>query len=73
MTYSDALRLLKLFQVRDYSQERPHLYVKSLKSGTWVRPKGMRILLTSDEIAIQDLKTEEWESIPFDQVDFGLW
>jgi hypothetical protein len=33
----------------------------------------MRILAASEEIAILDLNTEEWESIPFKKVDFGIW
>ena len=73
MTFSDALRLLELFRERDYARERPHLYFKSRKSDLWVRPKGMRILPSSEEIAILDWETEQWESIPFKDVNFGLW
>ncbi len=73
MTLSEALRLLELFHERDYAQVRPHLYFKSLKSDLWVRPKGMRILPSSEAIAILDVETEQWESIPFKDVSFGLW
>lgn len=73
MTYSEALRLLEMFQARDYTQGRPHLYVRSRKSNNWVRPKGMRLIASSGEIAIMDWETEEWEVIPFNEVDFGLW
>lgn len=73
MTLSEALRLLELFHERDYAQVRPHLYFKSLKSDLWVRPKGMRILPSSEEIAILDVETEQWEAIPFKDVSFGLW
>ncbi len=73
MTLSEALRLLELFHERDYAQVRPHLYFKSLKSDLWVRPKGMRILPSSEEIAILDMETEQWETIPFKDVSFGLW
>jgi hypothetical protein len=73
MTFPDALRLLELFHARDYAQGRPHLYFKSLKSDTWVRPKGMRVLPSSQQVAIMDWETEQWEVIPFNDVDFGLW
>lgn len=73
MTFSDALRLLDLFHARDFAHERPHLYFKSRKSGDWMRPKGMRILASSEEIAILDWETEQWESVPFKDADFGLW
>ncbi|HXF91440.1 MAG TPA: hypothetical protein VNK46_01690 [Nitrospiraceae bacterium] len=73
MTLSEALRLLELFHERDYAQVRPHLYFKSLKSDLWVCPKGMRILPSSEAIAILDVETEQWESIPFKDVSFGLW
>lgn len=73
MTFSDALRLLELFHQRDYSQARPHLYFKSRKSDLWVRPKGMRVLPKDLEIAILDAESEEWETIPFRDVNFGLW
>jgi hypothetical protein len=73
VTFPDALRLLELFHARDYAQTRPHLYFKSLKSDTWVRPKGMRVLPSSQQVAIMDWETEQWEVIPFNDVDFGLW
>ena len=73
VTYSEAVQLLELFQRRDYAQERPHLYVRSPRLGSWVRPKGMRILLSKEEVAILHWDTEEWESIPFKEVDYGLW
>lgn len=73
MTYAEAVQLLELFQKRDYIQERPHLYLRSLKLNTWVRPKGMRILTSTNSVAILHWETEEWESIPFEEVDYGLW
>ena len=73
MTFPDALRLLELFHARDYAQARPHLYFKSLKSDTWVRPKGMRVLPSDLQIAILDLESEQWETISFRDVNFGLW
>jgi hypothetical protein len=73
MTFPDALRLLELFHTRDYAQARPHLYFKSLKSDTWVRPKGMRVFPSNLEIGILDAEQEQWEMIPFKDVDFGLW
>jgi nitroreductase len=73
VTFPDALRLLELFHARDYAQARPHLYFKSLKSDTWVRPKGMRVLPSDLGIAILDVENEEWETIPFRDVSFGLW
>jgi hypothetical protein len=72
MTFADALRLVELFHERDYAQTRPHLYFKS-KSGGWVRPKGVRVLPPSEEIAILGLDRDEWETIPFKDVCFGLW
>jgi hypothetical protein len=73
MTFLDALRLLELFHARDYAQARPHLYFKSLKSDTWVRPKGMRVLPSDLQIAILDVESEQWETISFRDVNFGLW
>jgi hypothetical protein len=73
VTLPDALQLLELFHKRDYAQARPHLYFKSLKSDTWVRPKGMRILPSDLQIAILDVESEQWETIPFKDVNFGLW
>jgi hypothetical protein len=73
VTFADALRLLEVFHARDYAQARPHLYFKSLKSDTWVRPKGMRVLPSDLGIAILDVENEEWETIPFRDVSFGLW
>lgn len=73
MTYTEALQLLDMFQERDYAQTRPHFYVRSRKSDTWVKPKGMRILPSSEQIAILDWESEEWEAIPFKEVDFGVW
>ncbi|MBI4402477.1 MAG: hypothetical protein HY581_12700 [Nitrospirae bacterium] len=73
MTYDEALRLLELFQKRDYAQGRPHFYIRSWRSNSWVRPKGVRILASSNELAILDWESEEWETIPFKDVDFGLW
>jgi len=74
VTFPDALRLLELFHTRDYAQARPHLYFKSLKKvDTWVRPKGMRVFPSDLEIAILDVENEEWETIPFKDVSFGLW
>lgn len=73
MTLQDALRLLELFHQRDYAQSRPHLYFKSLKSGSWVRPKGMRVVPSDLQIGIMDWETEQWETIPFKDVSFGLW
>jgi hypothetical protein len=73
MTFPDALQLVELFQERDYAQARPHLYFKSLKSDSWVRPKGMRVFPSSLEIGILDAEQEQWETIPFRDVSFGLW
>jgi len=73
MTFSDALRLLELFHERDYAKDRPHLYFKSRTRDLWLRPKGVRILPSSEEIAILDWETEQWDSIPFKDVSFGLW
>ena len=73
MTFPDALQLLELFHERDYAQARPHLYFKSLKTDNWVRPKGMRILPADLQIAILDVESEQWETIPFRDVSFGLW
>jgi hypothetical protein len=73
VTFPDALRLLELFHARDYAQARPHLYFKTLKSDTWVRPKGMRVFPSTLEIAILDAEQEQWETIPFRDVNFGLW
>jgi len=73
VTLQDALRLLELFRERDYAQARPHLYFKSLKTDTWGRPKGMRVLPKDLEIAILDVESEAWETIPFREVGFGLW
>jgi hypothetical protein len=44
-----------------------------LKSDSWVRPKGMRIVPSNLEIAILDVESEQWETIPFRDVCFGLW
>ncbi len=73
VTFPDALRLPELFHERDYAQARPHLYFKSLKSDSWVRPKGMRGLPSNLELAILDMENEQWETIPFRDVCFGLW
>jgi hypothetical protein len=73
VTFPDALRLLELFHARDYAQARPHLYFKTLKSDTWVRPKGMRVFPSTLEIAILDAEQEQWETIPFRDVDLGFW
>ena len=73
VTLPETLRLLELFHERDYAQARPHLYFKSLKSDSWVRPKGMRIVPSNLEIAILDVESEQWETIPFRDVCFGLW
>jgi hypothetical protein len=73
MTFPDLLQLLELFHERDYAQARPHLYFKSLKTDSWVRPKGMRILPSDLQIAILDAESEQWETIPFRDVNFGLW
>jgi hypothetical protein len=73
VTFPDALRLLELFHARDYAQARPHLYFKTLKSDTWVRTKGMRVFPSTLEIAILDAEQEQWETIPFRDVNFGLW
>lgn len=73
MTFTDVLQLLELFHERDYAQARPHLYFKSLKADGWVRPKGMRIFPSDLQIAILDVETEQWERIPFRDVNFGLW
>jgi hypothetical protein len=73
MTFPDVLQLLELFHERDYAQARPHLYFKSSKSDTWVRPKGMRIFPSDLQIAILDVESEQWETIPFKDVSFGLW
>jgi hypothetical protein len=73
MTFPDALQLLELFHERDYAQARPHLYFKSLKADTWVRPKGMRVHPSDLQIAILDMESEQWETIPFKDVSFGLW
>lgn len=73
VTLPDALRLLELFHERDYAQARPHLYFKSLKSDSWVRPKGMRVFPSNLEIGILDAEQEQWETIPFRDVSFGLW
>ena len=73
VTFEDAFRLLELFHARDYAQARPHLYFKSSKSDTWVRPKGMRVFPSKFEIAILDPEQEQWETIPFKDVNFGLW
>jgi len=73
LTMPDALRLLELFHQRDYAQARPHLYVKSLKSDGWVRPKGMRVIPSNLDIEILGLESEQWETIPFKDVSFGLW
>ena len=72
LTMPDALRLLELFHQRDYAQARPHLYVKSLKSDNWVRPKGMRVIPSNLDIEILGLESEQWETIPFKDVSFGL-
>lgn len=58
---------------RDYAQARPHLYFKSLKSDAWVRPTGMKAFPSSLEIAILDVEQEPWETIPFRDVNVGLW
>ncbi len=73
LTMPDALQLLELFHQRDYAQTRPHLYFKSLKSGSWVRPKGIRVVPSNLDIEILDLESEQWETIPFKDVSFGLW
>lgn len=73
MTLPDVFRLLELFHERDYAQARPHLYFKSVKSDAWVRPKGMRVFPSSLEIGILDAEQEQWETIPFRDVNFGLW
>jgi hypothetical protein len=73
VTFPDALRILELFHARDYAQARPHLYFKTLKSDTWVRPKGMRVFPSTLEIAILDAEQEQWETIPFRDVDLGFW
>ncbi len=72
-TFPDALQLLELFHQRDYAQARPHLYFKSLKSDRWIRPKGMRVIPSNLELSILDAEHEEWETIPFKDVSFGLW
>ena len=72
-TMPDVLRLLELFHQRDYAQARPHLYVKSLKSDSWVRPKGMRVIPSNLDIEILGLESEQWETIPFKDVSVGLW
>jgi hypothetical protein len=72
MTYSDAFRLLEMFTERDYAG-RPHLYVHSRKADSWVRPKGMRIISSREQVAIQDWETEEWEALPLNELEFGLW
>jgi len=73
VTLPETLQLLELFRERDYAQARPHLYFKSLKSDSWIRPKGMRVVPSSLEIAILDVESEQWETIPFRDVCFGLW
>ncbi len=73
LTFADALQLLELFHQRDYAQVRPHLYFKSLQSDKWIRPKGMRVVPSNLEIGILDAEQEEWETIPFKDVSFGLW
>jgi len=73
VTFADALRLPELFDVRGHAQARPHWYFKSLKSDTWVRPKGMGVFPSNLEIAILDVEQEQWETIPFRDVNFGLW
>lgn len=71
--FREALQLLEFFRERDYTQGRPHLYFRSLKSNSWIRPKGLRILSSSEALAIQNWETEEWEEIPLKVLDFGLW
>jgi hypothetical protein len=44
-----------------------------MKADSWVRPKGMRILPSDLQIAILDAESEQWETIPFKDVSFGLW
>lgn len=73
MTQSEALRMLEMFKERDYAQGRPHFYVRNPKSNEWVRPKGIRIIASSKQMAILDWQSEQWEAIPFKDVDFGLW
>lgn len=73
LTNTEALRLLELFQERDYAQGRPHFYVRSPKSNTWVRPKGIRILTSSQQMGILHWDPEEWEIVPYHEIDFGLW
>jgi len=73
MTYADALQVLVIFKERDYVQSRPHLYIRSLKSNKWVRPKGVRIVGSCDSIEVLDWESEQWENIPFKEFDFGLW
>lgn len=73
MVFSDALRLIEIFHARDYAQERPHFYVRSKTTNSWVRPKGMRVLPPSEGIAILDVEREEWETIPYGDFSFGLW
>lgn len=73
MTYAEALRVLEIFKERDYVQQRPHFYVQSRKLNQWVRPKGMRILASAGQIAIQHWDSEEWEVIPMSEFNVGLW
>ena len=70
MTFPDALQLLKLFHERDYAQARTHLYFKSSKSDTWVRPKGMRIFPSDFQIAILDVESEQWGNDPVQGCEF---
>lgn len=71
--FSESLQLLELFREREYTQGRPHLYFKSLKTGQWIRPKGLRVLSSSESLAFQHWESEEWEEIPLKDMDFGLW
>jgi hypothetical protein len=64
LTMPDALRLLELFHQRDYAQARPHLYVKSLKSDNWVRPKGMRVIPSNLDIEILGLEASNGKQFP---------
>ena len=38
---SRCIAMTGIIHVQDDAQASPHLYVKSLKSDTWVRPKGI--------------------------------
>jgi hypothetical protein len=72
MTYAEALRLLEMFHGTD-TDDGPHFYIRSHKASTWVRPKGMRIMASSGVIAILHCESEDWELIPWKEIDFGVW